>query len=138
MCPAPAMVVTFTEAAELRRASPEVPGRPRPRSPAPASLDPIRRVHGIPPGAAALQFSMKDPRVTATICGAAWPFRTKPGDELLALPFGVDAPEAIRVYKPGYVRGLDDSRLRQHSSNRRSETASGLIGSPNSSMASEN
>ena len=40
-----------------------------------ALLDPIRRIeaicarHGVPPGAAALQFSIRDPRVTSTICG---------------------------------------------------------------------
>jgi D-threo-aldose 1-dehydrogenase len=84
------------------------------------ALDPIRRIeeicarHMIPPGAAALQFSMKDPRVTATICGvskpervyetlewAAWPIPNEAWDELLALPFATDDPEATRVYKPG-------------------------------------
>ncbi len=46
-------------------------------------LDPIRRIeaicrlHGMPPGAAALQFSMRDPRVTATICGVTRPERVK-------------------------------------------------------------
>ena len=68
----------------------------------------------IPPGAAALQFSMKDPRVTATICGvtkpervhetlewAAWPIPNEAWDELLALPFSLDDPEATRDYKLG-------------------------------------
>ena len=68
-------------------------------------LDPVRRIeaicaqHGIPPGAAALQFSMRDPRVASTICGvskpervtqtlewAAWPIPEAAWDELLALP----------------------------------------------------
>ena len=40
-----------------------------------AMLAPVRRVeevcarHGVPPGAVALQFSMRDPRIVATICG---------------------------------------------------------------------
>lgn len=40
-------------------------------------LDPIRRIeaicarHGVPPGAAALQFSMRDARITSTICGVS-------------------------------------------------------------------
>ena len=84
------------------------------------TLDPIRRIeeicarHDIPPGAAALQFSMKDPRITATICGvskpervhetlawAAWPIPNEAWDELLELPFSLDDPEATRIYNPG-------------------------------------
>jgi D-threo-aldose 1-dehydrogenase len=84
------------------------------------ALDPIRRIeaicaeHGVPPGAAALQFSMKDPRVAATICGvskpervrqtlewAAWPIPRAAWDALAALPFASDDPEATRDYKPG-------------------------------------
>jgi D-threo-aldose 1-dehydrogenase len=85
-----------------------------------AMLDPIRRIeavcarHGIPPGAAALQFSMRDPRIVSTICGvskpervqqtlewAQWPISDTVWDELLALPFATDDPEATREYKPG-------------------------------------
>ena len=46
-------------------------------------LDPIRRIeaicrrHGAPPGAVALQFSMRDPRVASTICGVSKPERVK-------------------------------------------------------------
>jgi D-threo-aldose 1-dehydrogenase len=84
------------------------------------TLDPIRRIeeicarHNVPPGAAALQFSMKDPRITSTICGvskpervhetlawAAWPIPNEAWDELLGLPFSLDDPEATRVYNPG-------------------------------------
>lgn len=84
------------------------------------ALDPIRRIeaicarHGIPPGAAALQFSMRDARVTSTICGvskpervrqtlewAAWPIPDAAWEELMALPFATDDPEASRDYKPG-------------------------------------
>ena len=85
-----------------------------------ASLDPIRRIeaicqkHRIPPGAAALQFSMRDPLVTSTICGVSKPERVRQTlewanwlipeeawQELLALPFVNDDPEATREYKPG-------------------------------------
>ncbi len=84
------------------------------------ALDPIRAIeaicarHDVPPGAAALQFSMRDPRVTSTICGvsrpervtqtlewAAFPIPDAAWDELLALPFASDDPEATRVYDPG-------------------------------------
>ena len=50
---------------------------------APTALDPIRRIeaicarHSVPPGAAALQFSIRDPRVTSTICGVSKPERVK-------------------------------------------------------------
>ena len=83
-------------------------------------LAPVRRVeavcarHGVPPGAAALQFSMRDERIAATICGvsrpervretlewAAWPIGEEVWEELLALPFGEEDPEATRDYKPG-------------------------------------
>ncbi len=84
------------------------------------ALDPIRAIeaicarHGVPPGAAALQFSMRDPRVTSTICGvsrpervaqtlewAGWPIPDAAWNELSALPFATDDPEATRVYDPG-------------------------------------
>jgi D-threo-aldose 1-dehydrogenase len=83
-------------------------------------LDPIRRVeavcarYDIPPGAAALQFSMRDPRIVSTICGVSrpervqetfewgrWPIGDRVWDELMALPFVKDDPEATREYKPG-------------------------------------
>ena len=83
-------------------------------------LEPVRRIeaicarHGVPVGAAALQFSMRDPRITSTICGvtkpervretldwAAWDIPEAAWDELMALPFDIDDPEATRVYKPG-------------------------------------
>lgn len=83
-------------------------------------LEPVRRVeavcakHGIPPGAAALQFSLREPRITSTICGvssperirqtlewAAWPIPAEAWAELMALPFGRDDPEATRQYDPG-------------------------------------
>jgi D-threo-aldose 1-dehydrogenase len=85
-----------------------------------AMLAPIRRVeeacarHGIPPGAAALQFSMRDPRIAVTVCGvsrpervaetlewARWPIGEAAWQELLGLPYATDDPEATRDYKPG-------------------------------------
>ena len=84
------------------------------------ALAPIRHIeaicarHGVPPGAAALQFSMRDPRVTSTICGVSKPERVKQTlewaafpipeamwEELKATPFSTDDPEATREYKPG-------------------------------------
>lgn len=84
-----------------------------------ATMAPVRRVeavcakHGIPPGAAALQFSLRDPRIASTICGvskperlaethawAKWPIPEAAWQELMALPFSSDDPEATREYKP--------------------------------------
>jgi D-threo-aldose 1-dehydrogenase len=83
-------------------------------------LDPVRRVesvcaqHGVPPGAAALQFSLRDPRITSTICGvskpervretqawADWPIPAAVWEELKALPFAMEDPEATRAYSAG-------------------------------------
>ena len=83
-------------------------------------LSPIRRIeeicdrYGVPTGAAALQFSMRDPRVTSTVIGvskperiattlewADWSIPDAMWDDLLALPFATDDPEAAREYKPG-------------------------------------
>jgi D-threo-aldose 1-dehydrogenase len=86
----------------------------------PEMLAPIQRVenvcakHGIPPGAAALQFSMRDPRIASTIVGISKPERIAQTldwarqpipqaawDELMALPFDTGDPEATRTYSPG-------------------------------------
>ena len=83
------------------------------------TLEPVRRVeavcanHGIPPGAAALQFSMRDPRITSTVCGvsspqriaetiawAEWPISEAAWADLMALPPLADNPEANRVWSP--------------------------------------
>lgn len=83
-------------------------------------LDPVRRVeavcasYAVPVGAAALQFSMRDPRITSTVCGvsrpervlqtiewARWPIPEALWEELATLPFSIDDPEATRDYKPG-------------------------------------
>jgi D-threo-aldose 1-dehydrogenase len=86
----------------------------------PEMLAPITRIeqvcakYAIPPGAAALQFSVRDSRVTSTVCGISRPERIAQTlawgtysipeaawTELMALPFESGDPEASRVYKPG-------------------------------------
>jgi D-threo-aldose 1-dehydrogenase len=90
------------------------------RDATPGTLAPVVRVeevcarHGVPPGAAALQFSLREPRVTATICGvsrpervaqtlewAAFPIPEEAWAELLALPFTTQDPERDRDHEPG-------------------------------------
>jgi D-threo-aldose 1-dehydrogenase len=84
------------------------------------ALTPVKRVeeicarHGVPPGAAALQFSMRDKRVASTVCGVSKPERVAetlgwaelaiPDEvwrELESLEASSDDPEAKRVYSPG-------------------------------------
>ena len=84
------------------------------------TLKPIERIeqicarHGIPPGAAALQFSMRDPRIASTVVGIskperiaqtlAWashPISEEAWAELLALPYDTADPEATRVHTLG-------------------------------------
>jgi D-threo-aldose 1-dehydrogenase len=63
--------------------------------------------HKVPPGAAALQFSMRDPRITVTVCGvskpervtetiewANWPIPDVLWDELAAIPYTSENPQA--------------------------------------------
>ena len=83
-----------------------------------AQLEPVRRIeeacarHRVPVGAAALQFSMRDPRVTSTIVGVTRPERVAEtlawaGTEIPApmwreietFPFSTDDPEANRDYR---------------------------------------
>ena len=79
-----------------------------------AKIEQVCAKHGIPPGAAALQFSMRDARVTSTICGiskperitqtldwARYPIPQAAWHELMTLPFESGDPEATRVYRPG-------------------------------------
>lgn len=85
-----------------------------------AMLEPIRKIEqlcakfDVPPGAAALQFSMRDKRITSTICGissterinetlawAAYPIPDALWAELMALPWETGDPEATRTYRPG-------------------------------------
>jgi D-threo-aldose 1-dehydrogenase len=83
-------------------------------------LEPVRRIeeicaaHGIAPGAAALQFSLQDPRIASTVVGVSkaervaqtldWATQGIPPAAwaaLLALPYTAEDPEANRVYRPG-------------------------------------
>lgn len=83
-------------------------------------LEPVRAIervcaeHGVATGPAALQFSMRDPRIASTIVGVtkpervaetlAWadaPIPDAAWKALTALPYATDDPEAKREYKPG-------------------------------------
>lgn len=85
-----------------------------------AMLEPVRRIehicaeYGVATGAAALQFSTRDPRVTSTIVGVTRPERVAETlhwaaegigeplwDALAALPYSTEDPEAKRQYRPG-------------------------------------
>jgi len=85
-----------------------------------ADLAPVRRIeeicarHGVPTGVAALQFSLRDPRITSTILGASTPdhvaqaldwARMRPSaalwDDLADLAVSIEDPESHRIYKPG-------------------------------------
>ena len=82
------------------------------------ALAPIRRVeavaarYSVPLGAAALQFSLRDKRVTSTVCGVTKPERVKETldwarlpipeafwQEVASLPFAADDPEATRAHE---------------------------------------
>ena len=84
------------------------------------ALAPVRAIeavcaeHGLAPGAVALQFSMRDPRITSTLVGVSKPERVAQSiawaeadipqavwDALAPLPYEKTDPEANRVYKPG-------------------------------------
>jgi len=86
----------------------------------PNALAPLKAVeeickdHGIPPGAVALQFSLKDQRIASTICGVSKPERVAQTIEwanyavpeaaweaLNLLSRTSEDPEANRDYKPG-------------------------------------
>lgn len=85
-----------------------------------SKLQPVRRIeqicaaHQIAPGAAALQFSLHDPRVTSTVVGVSKPERVAQTlgwaeqevpaaawTALMQLDYAAEDPEAERVYKPG-------------------------------------
>lgn len=84
------------------------------------TLEPVRRIeklcaeHNLAPGAAALQFSMHDPRITSTIVGVSkadrvhqtlnWAKQDISEDvrrELSSLPYSKEDPEANRRHIPG-------------------------------------
>lgn len=85
-----------------------------------SKLEPVRRIeqicaeHAIAPGAAALQFSLQDPRVTSTVVGVskpgrvaqtlAWAGQDIPREAwaaLMQLDYATEDPEADRIYRPG-------------------------------------
>lgn len=85
-----------------------------------AELEPVRRIeavcarHGVSMGAVALQFSLRDPRITSTIVGVTRPERVAetlgwaaeevPAElwrEIETFPFSTEDPEANRDYKLG-------------------------------------
>ena len=74
----------------------------------------VCKKHNVELGAAALQFSLRDNRITSTICGVtsvesieknlAWANAEISGefwDEVLKLPFSSNDPESDRVFTPG-------------------------------------
>ena len=77
------------------------------------AIEALSSKHGVPVGAAALQFSMRSPLIASTICGVSTPERVRQTidwagytipnalwEELADLTFDMDDPEAKRVYKP--------------------------------------
>ena len=77
-------------------------------------IEKICRKYNVEMGAAALQFSMKDKRITSTICGVtsvqsiekniSWAETDIPQEfwnEVLKLPYSSKDPESERVYTPG-------------------------------------
>ena len=83
-------------------------------------LEPVRRIeeicasHGVDMGAAALQFSINDPRITTTVVGVSKPERVAestgwaraelPSEvmaEISRVPASMEDPEASREYRPG-------------------------------------
>jgi D-threo-aldose 1-dehydrogenase len=78
------------------------------------AIEAICAKHGVPMGAAALQFSMRSPLVASTICGVSSPDRVQQTidwanfaipeavwAELEKVPYDMEDPEAKRVYRPG-------------------------------------
>lgn len=78
------------------------------------AIEAICTRHGVPMGAAALQFSMRSDLVASTICGVSSPERVQQTvdwasfkipdalwSELEAVPFDMDNPEAQRIYTAG-------------------------------------
>ena len=85
-----------------------------------ATIEPVRGIeavcaaYSIAPGAAALQFSLADPRITTTVVGVSKPERVyqtlewananiplQAWSDLKRLPYAKDDPEANRTYVPG-------------------------------------
>jgi D-threo-aldose 1-dehydrogenase len=85
-----------------------------------AALRPVRQIedicarHGVAPGAAALQFSLRDARIASTVVGVSKPDRVRQAidwattrvphevfDDLSTVEFSTRDPEADRQYRPG-------------------------------------
>ncbi len=79
-----------------------------------AKTSSILEKFGIEMGAVALQFSLRGSRISTTLCGVSSPENIQKNlvwaqtqipsefwDEVLALPFSTDDPEANRIYTPG-------------------------------------
>ena len=77
-------------------------------------IEKVCKKHNVDMGAAALQFSLKDKRITSSMCGVTsiesieknlkWAktnISTEFWDEILKLPFSSVDPEAERVFTPG-------------------------------------
>jgi len=83
-------------------------------------LEPVRQIeavcseHSIAPGAAAIQFSLRDSRITSTVVGVSKPERIaqtidwasvkipdQAWSDLQDLKYSEDDPEASRTYMPG-------------------------------------
>lgn len=84
------------------------------------ALAPVRAIeaicarHQVPPGAVALQFSLRDPRIASTVIGVSspervaqtvawseWDIPAEVWDELEGLGHSTEDPEANRDYRPG-------------------------------------
>ena len=77
-------------------------------------IEKVCKKYNVEMGAAALQFSMKDKRITSTLCGVtsvqsieknlSWAQTSIPEkfwSELLKLPFSTKDPESERIFTPG-------------------------------------
>ncbi|MDH3296487.1 MAG: aldo/keto reductase, partial [Acidimicrobiia bacterium] len=77
------------------------------------ALEALCARHGVPMGAAALQFSTRDARIASTVLGVSKPDRVTQSiewatldipeefwAEFAAIPYSTDDPEANRVYSP--------------------------------------
>ena len=84
------------------------------------ALAPVRAIeaicarHRVPPGAVALQFSLRDPRIASTVIGVSspervaqtvawseWDIPAEVWEELEGLGYSTEDPEANRDYRPG-------------------------------------
>jgi D-threo-aldose 1-dehydrogenase len=70
----------------------------------------VCREHGVPLAAAALQFSMKDPRVVSTIVGLSRPERVEQTLELAAHPVPDELWPRLEALVPEEQRDPEGSR----------------------------